>query len=71
MKIGKLELVDIIKIFAYFVYFKQKELIDKDITEVKEKFLKGMNKSVIHSKYCKVTPNVSDVLFKKIAFSLY
>ena len=50
---GKLELVDIIKIFAYFVYFKQKELIDKDITEVKEKFLKGMNKSVIHSKYCK------------------
>ena len=53
MKIGKLELVDIIKIFAYFVYFKQKELIDKDITEVKEKFLKGMNKSVLHSKYCK------------------
>ena len=53
MKIGKLELVDIIKIFAYFVYFKQKELIDKDITQVKEKFLKGMNKSVLHSKYCK------------------
>ncbi len=50
---GKLELVDIIKLFAYFIYFKQKELIDKDITEVKEKFLRGMNKSVMHSKYCK------------------
>lgn len=49
---GELELIDVVKIFAYFAYFKEKQLIDMEMEELKEIFISGMNKSVHKSKYC-------------------
>ena len=49
---GELELVDLVKIYAYFCYFSQKKLISYDIPTLKSLFISGMNISSTHSKYC-------------------
>ena len=50
---GKLELIDVVKLFEYFVYFSKSNLIVQDIETLKSIFLNGMNVSSLHSKYCK------------------
>ncbi len=52
IKEGKLELIDIVKLFAYFSYFSRKKLIKYELEQIKEKFLKGMKKSAQKSEYC-------------------
>lgn len=52
VKEGKLELIDIVKIFAYFSYFIKNNLINYDIKTVKSLFFNGMNISSLNSKYC-------------------
>ena len=52
VKNGKLELIDIVKIFAYFSYFIKKNLISYDIKTIKSIFFNGMNISSLTSKYC-------------------
>ena len=61
VKDGKIELIDIVKIYAYFSYFSRKGLIEYDIKTLKSLFFNGMNISSLNSKYC---PNVEEELSK-------
>ena len=63
VKKGELELIDIVKLFEYFVYFSKSGLIQNDIPTLKTVFINGMNLSSLHSKYC---PNVDEELGKVI-----
>ena len=61
VKSGKVELIDIVKIFAYFDYFIKKGLINYDMKTIKSVFLNGMNISSLTSTYCS---NVEEELAK-------
>ena len=63
VKNGDLELVDIVKLFEYFVYFSKSNLINNDIKSLKTIFLTGMNLASLHSSYC---PNLNEELGKVI-----
>ena len=52
VKEGKIVLIDIVKLFAYFSYFSKKGLISHDIKTLKNDFFTGMNLSALTSKYC-------------------
>jgi len=52
VKNGKMRLIDIVKIFAYFTYFCKKNLVDFDIKTLKTIFFNGMNISSLTSDYC-------------------
>lgn len=60
---GEIELIDIVKLFEYFIYFSKSGLITNDVKTLKTVFLNGMNLSSLHSKYC---PNVDEELEKVI-----
>ena len=49
---GKIEVIDIVKLFVYFSYFIEKDLIKYDMRTVKTNFLNGMNVSALSSNYC-------------------
>ena len=61
VKNGKIPLMDMVKIFAYFSYFSKKKLIDYDLKTLKSVFFNGMNISSLESKYC---TNVEEELGK-------
>lgn len=61
VKAGSLELIDMVKIYAYFSYFSKKKLIDMDIKTLKSIFFTGMNLSSLKSSYCS---NVDEELNK-------
>jgi hypothetical protein len=61
VKKGEIELIDIVKLFKYFVYFSKSNLIINDINTLKSIFLNGMSLSSLHSSYC---PNVDEELGK-------
>ena len=61
VKQGNIELIDIVKIYAYFSYFSRKGLIDYDIKTLKSVFFNGMNLSSLKSSYCS---NVEEELSK-------
>ena len=61
VKEGNIELIDMVKIYAYFSYFSRKNLIDYDIKTLKGIFFDGMNKASLKSQYCK---NVEEELAK-------
>lgn len=63
VKNGDLELIDIVKLFEYFVYFSKSNLILNDINTLKTIFLTGMNLASLHSSYCR---NVEEELGKVI-----
>ncbi|MCI8965210.1 MAG: hypothetical protein HFJ43_02505 [Clostridia bacterium] len=52
VKSGKLKLIEITKLFAYFSYFIRRGLVKKDIKEIKQIFIGGMDISYRTSKYC-------------------
>lgn len=52
VKKGEVKLIDIVKIYTYFVYFVKKGLINYDIQTINSVFLNGMNISSITSEYC-------------------
>lgn len=58
---GKLKLIEIVKLFAYFSYFSRKGLILYDLKSLKNLFFNGMNVSSLMSEYC---PNVNEELGK-------
>ena len=58
---GNLELIDNVKIFAYFSYFAKKNLIKYDIKTIKNIFFNGMNIASLKSIYC---DNVKEELDK-------
>ena len=61
VKEGKLALIDIVKMFAYFSYFTRKGLIEYDLKTLKAIFFDGMNRASLTSTYCE---NVNDELGK-------
>ena len=64
VKEGKINLIDMVKIFAYFCYFSKKGLIEEDIKTLKTLFYNGMNIACLNSKYCENSKEE----FEKIAF---
>ena len=52
VKNGKIEIIQIVKLFSYFAYFIKKDLIDYDMRTIKSVFFNGMNISSLTSKYC-------------------
>ena len=59
VKNGNIELINVVKLFAYFAHFVRKGLIDYDMKTIKSVFLNGMNVSSLNSSYC---PNVEEEL---------
>ena len=59
VKYGRIELINVVKIFAYFAHFVRKGLIDYDMRTIKSIFLNGMNVSSLTSSYC---PNMEEEL---------
>ncbi len=59
VKNGKIELINVVKLFAYFAHFVRKGLIDYDMKTIKSIFLNGMNICSLNSSYC---PNVEEEL---------
>ena len=58
---GRLQLIDIVKLFSYFTYFIKRGLVKYEMKETKQKFIEGMDKSVKISKYC---DNIEEELSK-------
>ena len=63
VKKGEIELIDIVKLFEYFIYFSKNKLINNSISALEPIFLNGMNLSSLHSKYC---DNVNEELGKVV-----
>lgn len=61
IKEGKVNLIDTVKLFAYFSYFSRKGLIEYDLKTLKNIFFTGMNMAALSSTYC---PNVKEELGK-------
>ena len=59
VKNGRIELINVVKLFAYFAHFVRKGLIDYDMRTIKSVFLNGMNISSLTSSYC---PNLEEEL---------
>ena len=52
IKEGKLTLIEVVKLFAYFSYFSKRGLISYDLKTVKSMFFNGMNVAALNSNYC-------------------
>ena len=52
VKNGRIELIDVVKLFAYFAHFIRKNLINYDMKTIKSVFLNGMNIASLNSSYC-------------------
>ena len=52
VKNGKIEIIQIVKLFSYFAYFIKKDLINYDMRTIKSAFFNGMNISSLTSTYC-------------------
>ncbi len=61
VKQGNLNLIDTVKMYAYFSYFSRKHLIEYDIKTLKGIFFNGMNLASLKSKYCE---NIQEELSK-------
>ena len=61
IKSGDIELINRVKLYAYFSYFSRKGLIEYDLKTIKNEFFNGMNIASLKSKYCE---NVDEELNK-------
>lgn len=52
VKSGSIELINVVKLFAYFAHFVRKGLINYDMRTIKSLFFNGMNVSSLNSSYC-------------------
>lgn len=75
VKYGRIEVIDIVKLFVYFCYFVEKDLIKYDMKTIRTTFINGMNVSALSSKYCdnvdeqlaqigltRITPDMREIL---------
>ena len=68
VKEGKLVLIDMVKIFAYFSYFTRKGLIEYDLKTLKAIFFDGMNKASLISTYCEnVNVELGKIAIEEVA----
>ena len=61
LKTGKINLIDMVKLFGYFSYFIKKDLIKYDMKTIKMLFFNGMNAAALTSTYCE---NIEEELEK-------
>ena len=61
LKTGKINLIDMVKLFGYFSYFIKKDLINYDMKTIKMLFFNGMNVASLTSNYCE---NIEEELDK-------
>lgn len=67
IKKGEIELIDLVKLYAYFSYFSKKKLISYDLPTLKSLFRSGMIMSSIHSKYCEdVEKELSKIAIQEV-----
>ncbi len=59
VKNGKIPILNIVKLYAYFTYFIKKKLIDYDQEAIKSIFITGLNVASLESEYC---PNPQEEL---------
>ena len=59
VKNGQISLIEIVKIYMYFMYFVEKKLISYDEETIKSIFLNGLNIASLKSEYC---PNPDEEL---------
>ena len=52
VKNGRIEIIQIVKLFSYFAYFIKKDLINYNMRTIKSVFFNGMNISSLTSTYC-------------------
>ena len=52
VKNGNVELINVVKLYAYFSYFVKRDLINYDMRTIKSVFLNGMNIASLSSSYC-------------------
>lgn len=52
VKKGDIELIDMVKLFAYYIHFIKKDLVSYDLKNLKVMFINGMNLASLHSSYC-------------------
>ena len=68
VKEGKLSLIDMVKVFAYFSYFTRKGLIEYDLKTLKAIFFDGMNKASLTSAYCEnVNAELGKIAIEEVA----
>ena len=63
VKNGKMQLIDIVKMYAYFMYFLNKDLIIYDEETLKSTFINGMNIASITSDYCENPEEELDAIY--------
>ena len=52
VKNGKVSILDIVKLYGYFVYFIKKGLIEYDMRSIRSVFINGLNIASLTSEYC-------------------
>lgn len=52
VRMGKLELINYVKLYIYFHFFQEKGLIREDIDWLKNQFMVGMNLASVNSQFC-------------------
>lgn len=68
VKTGTINLIDMVKLYAYFSYFSRKNLISYDIKSIKSLFFTGMNLSSLNSEYCdNVEEELSKIAIEEVA----
>lgn len=68
VKTGTINLIDMVKLYAYFSYFSRKNLISYDIKSIKSIFFTGMNLSSLNSQYCdNVEEELSKIAIEEVA----
>ena len=64
---GEIQIVDLVKIYAYFSYFSRKKLILYDLPTLKSLFISGMNIASMNSKYCEnVEKELSKIAIEEV-----
>ncbi len=67
VKDGEPELMEIAKLYVYFIYFWRNNLISYDLRTLKDDFIAGMNLAVSHSKH---VPNANEELERMSIYNL-
>lgn len=71
VKNGKVSILNIVKLYAYFMYFIKKKLIDYDEETIKSTFMNGMNIASLESEYCKnPKEELSDIILDNNSYDM-
>ena len=70
VKKGDIELIDMVKLFAYYIHFIKKDLVSYDLKNLKVMFINGMNLASLHSSYCdNLEEELGKIAIKRILYN--